>query len=168
MFFNQDGSEGYNCFNCKLSTTQYPGRLLTRHFRDLLSYMGMSSQDVQKLGYDMWSINHALQQGITPQVQIVQVSPPSGAKPLGEWIENPIADENLLAVLTDLDDMSPAIRDSYLWTPDTGSSGDMNRRYIWLIGPPNDPLGWLAKSIDEPDAEWLASDSTIWLYNDEL
>ncbi len=167
IFFNHDGSEGYDCFNCRLRTRQQPGALLTNKFKEVLGYLGMSSEAVDKLSFAMWSARRAREQGLKRPAQIVHKAVPSGAMPLGYWIENPIPDDSLLAVLDDLDDMSAAIRDSYLWTPEPGSSGDMNRRYIWLIGPPNNPLGWLAKSIDEPDAEWLASDPTIWLYEED-
>lgn len=167
IFFNHDGSEGYDCFNCRLRTRQQPGALLTSNFKEVLGHLGMSSEAVNKLSFAMWSARRAREQGIKPPAQIVRVPAPSGAKPLGEWIANPEPDPDLLAVLDDLDDMSPTIRDSYLWTPEPGPTGDMHRRYIWMIGPPNNPLGWLAKSIDEPHAEWLASDPTIWLYEDE-
>ncbi|PZU07649.1 MAG: hypothetical protein DI606_16335 [Sphingobium sp.] len=135
--------------------------------REVMSALGMSDEQIEKLSYDLWSAKVARQRGIAPRPHIAKQPLPAGAKPIGQWIAENIADENFNDLLEALADMSDALRNSYYWTPDPGPSGDMNRRFIWVIGPKDDPMGWAALTIDDDEAEPLLSDPNIFLFNDE-
>lgn len=158
IFLNNDGSAGYNCFNCHYSTRQIPGRRLAQKMERLLSQLGMNAEELQKLSFSLWQITTGKHSSASP------ASPPlpSDARPIGAWIAENIADSNFNDLLIDLADMSPRIRDSYYWTPDEGPSGDMNRRYIWLIGDPQQPDAWTAHAIDDDNPEPIVGDTNSW------
>ena len=46
---NQDGSVSYHCFNCNFKASYQPGRHLTFKFRKLLTWLGASDNDVNRL-----------------------------------------------------------------------------------------------------------------------
>ncbi|WIA55998.1 hypothetical protein N6H05_23770 [Sphingobium sp. WTD-1] len=127
----------------------------------------MSDDDVQRLSYDLWAAKITRQRGIAPPPYISKKPLPAGSKPIGHWIAQNVADDNFNDVLLDLADMTDERRDSLYWTPDAGESGDMNRRFIWAIGPKDDPIGWAAELIGDEATDPILSDPDIMTYNDE-
>lgn len=167
FFLSPDGSAGYDCLQCQTRTRQAADLSLTKTIREILIHMGMSDSAVTKLSYELWRAKIAKQQGIAPRPYIEKQPLPAGAKPIGLWIADKIADEHFNALLLDLADMTEERRDGLYWTPDPGPSGFMNKCMIEVIGPRNDPMGWAALRFDNPDAEPLLSDPNILSYNDE-
>lgn len=165
VFLNNDGGAGYSCFNCQFATRQEAGKLLALKMEDLLGYMGMSQDDRRKLRFDIWHEHQSAMRNAIPKPQITKQPLPEGAEPISDWIARETADLSFKDVLEHLDDMTTQLRDSYYWTPIPGNHG-FNRRYIWVFGPPDDPVGWAAKSIDTDD-EPLLSDRNIWFYGEE-
>ncbi|WP_421123143.1 hypothetical protein [Sphingobium yanoikuyae] len=128
----------------------------------------MSDDDVQQLSYTLWAAKITKQQGRTPPPYIERKPLPDGAETIGHWIALNIADDNFNAVLLDLADMTDERRDSLYWTPEPGSSDDMNRRYIWAIGSKDAPVGWAALHIDpEVDDQLMLSTPNIFQFKDE-
>lgn len=162
FFLSHDGHTGYSCFQCQTDTRQAPDKSLTAKMKEVLLATGMSSEAVERLSYDLWAAKIAREQGIAPRPYIEQKPLPDGAKTIGHWIATNIADPNFNDLLEDLADMSEERRDTLYWTPNPGTSGDMNRRYIWAIGS----VGWAAHLIGE-DPEPLLSDPNIMTYKDD-
>lgn len=125
----------------------------------LLRQLGMSDGAVKKLNYDVWAQTITRQQ---PKPKPTKQPLPSGAKSIKDWIaENP-TDDNFNALLEDLADMNDDIRDGYYWTPDAGNTGDMNRRYIWVMGDPSNPDAWIARAIDDSNPEHIVGNTEAW------
>lgn len=164
IFINNDGSAGYECFNCGMRTRQQPFASLTKRMEELLGYLGMSSDDVRDLKDAIWRYRQLIERGPLPPVTVAPKPMPTGAKPLGDWLDNPVPDVNLADVLDDLDGMSADRIKGLYWTPDPGPSGDMNRRFIEVYGDPEEPVGWSAVAIDETDDPPLFSDDNILHY----
>lgn len=166
VFLNHDGGAGYHCPNCKFTTRQKADAALCANMKTVLEAFRMDSVAILRLNHEMWSAGVAARTAAkAPPVSTPTFTKqplPSGAKPIGDWVASGFPDPNLNDVLADLAEMSEGLRNSYYWTPDPGESGDMNRRFIWLVGPANDPDGWGAHHLStDEDAEVLWSDPNI-------
>lgn len=168
FILNPDGSAGYSCLQCHHDTRQAPDMSLTQKMRSVLIQLGMSDDDVQQLSYTLWAAKITKQQGRTPPPYIERKPLPDGAKTFAHWFAVNITDANFADVAMELADMTDERRDSLYWTPEPGSSGDMNRRYIWAIGPKDAPVGWAALHIDpEVDDQPMLSTPNIFHFKDE-
>lgn len=130
----------------------------------LLTSLGMGEGELTQLVYRAWQQHITISNGPLPKVTVAPKPLPSGAKSLGDWLDNPIADQNLVDVLDDLDGMTPERIKGFYWTPEPGPSGDMNRRFIEVYGDPQNPIGWSAVAISESDEPPIFSDDNIIHY----
>jgi hypothetical protein len=163
FFLKHDGSATYSCFQCAFRAGQSPYRSLTKGMDYVLEHMGLGQDSRTKLGYDLWAAGVALRTGTMLKPDFVPEGPPAGAKPIGDWIADNIADPNFNDVLLDLAEMTPALRDGYYWTPDPGPSGDMNRRFTWVfLDAASKPIGWGAHPLStNPNSDVIFSDPDV-------
>lgn len=159
IFLDRNGSCGYHCHNCAFRIRHQPGNKLTHKMELLLRQLGMSDDAIKKLNYDVWAQTIALQQ---PKLKPAKQPLPSGAKSIKDWLDDNISDKNFNDLLYDLADMNDDIRDSYYWTPNAGTTGDMNRRYIWVMGDPSNPDAWIARAIDDSNPEPIVGNTEAW------
>ena len=155
VFFNSDGSEGYNCFNCKLGTVQLPDQLLTRAFRDLLGYMGMSNQDIGKLSFAMWAANKTATQG-PPLVQL-----PTGLKTARAWLNENSPPDSFAPIAVFLDSLNDsAVWDQVHWTPDSNGM-DLHEYLVFIQGNRHFATGWEAWNVVDRTKPYLNENGPI-------
>jgi hypothetical protein len=106
VFVNHDGSLGYYCHRCQLRTVQRQYQPLTQNMKLLLSYLGMSDEELTRLNFHVGAQRRTIEHGFLQPITVTPKPLPNGAKLIGDWIASPISNANLLAVLDDLDDMT--------------------------------------------------------------
>ncbi|PNU04600.1 hypothetical protein [Novosphingobium guangzhouense] len=160
IYLNDDGSCGCDCKNCYNASRQETDKPLTKKLEKLLVALGMSGDEIRRLKYDVWRERILAQNSPSVTKQPL----PDGARPIGDWIADNIADPNFNDLLEDLADMDPDHRDGYYWTPEAGTTGDMNRRYIWVVGDPELPDAWAAHTIDDDEeVDTIVGDPDAWV-----
>lgn len=55
--FSPSGEISFHCFRCQYKAFWRPGKILDRKMRNLLLYMGMRSEEIQKLNFQIWREN---------------------------------------------------------------------------------------------------------------
>lgn len=55
--FSPSGEITFHCFRCQYKAFWRPGKILDRKMRNLLLYMGMRSDEIQKLSFQIWREN---------------------------------------------------------------------------------------------------------------
>lgn len=126
----------YHCHNCSFRTGWSEGSFLGSKVKDLLSWAGLSSDQLRDLEFRAGLTRYQAQNG-------VRVTLPEGLKSVQDWIDEDCADLRLVEIAQFLLDFEPPrdLKDAY-WTPDDNDMGLSN--YIILIkGDLSWPTGWV-------------------------
>jgi 5S rRNA maturation endonuclease (ribonuclease M5) len=160
-----DGGFTFHCFNCNFKTGWRPGNLLSTNTRSLFRWLGMSTQEIQKLNFLAMRIQTT--DTPTPAGIVFHLEPrtlPDQAKPLAEWMQS--ADSEQSAQIQQVVDYLTG-RGMNLdwynwhWSPISGYQDRViipfyNNRQI---------IGWTARKITEGRPKYLTSSQPGYVFN---
>jgi hypothetical protein len=157
-FALQPGSIVYNCFNCQYKTGWRSGQQFSRRFRNLLTWFGVSDNEIQRLNFKAFQLREQIKQrkDDAPQVSFnfKEDTLPAGSRPFVHWLsQNPISPD-FLAVVEYLQGRGDDVITQYdwHWTPDVtidkyGRKRSFSDRIIIPFRWYGKVVGWTARSI---------------------
>lgn len=155
LLINPDGGFSYHCFNCQYKASWKPGYHLGYRVRRLLSWFGISNDQIQVLVFDAM---RQLDQEIVlveRNKKTAEFKPrplPDDCLPIQEWLQADFGEdrdlknnlestvEYLISRGFDLDDYN------WHWSPD--SKNQINRRVVIPFTWQNQIIGFTARSIN--------------------
>lgn len=134
----------YSCFNCGYKTSWAMGKNLSNNFRNLMSWMGISNDHIHKCQLEAIRAKE-----LGPSYKIATLTPefftrslPEGARPISEWIDNPV--DGLYPILEYLQSRGLYL-DDYNWY--WSDQGLYKNRLIIPFMYRNRIVGYTARSI---------------------
>ncbi|WP_288484807.1 hypothetical protein [uncultured Novosphingobium sp.] len=127
----------YHCHNCSFRTGWSVGSFLGGKVKDLLSWAGLTDEQINKLNFAAWSAVKQDEKGI-------RIIVPDGLKSIHDWLTDGSTDVRLLKIADSIAtwDEVPDLREVY-WTPD--DAGQLLGSYIFLLkGDLSWPTGYVA------------------------
>jgi len=160
-----DGGFTFHCFNCNFKTGWRPGNLLSTNTRALFRWLGMSTQEIQKLNF----LAMRIQTTDTPTTAgiIYHLEPrllPGQARPLTEWLHRTDSEhsEQIQQVAAYLTGRGMNI-DWYNWHWSPIPS--YQDRVIIPFYNNGQIVGWTARKITEGRPKYLTSSQPGYVFN---
>lgn len=164
----------YTCRNCSFKTSWRNGRLLSNRTKDLLSWAGISQEEVRKLDFRVWQLREIKKADPNYQPpEYVKLafkdSPlPDGAMPITHWLEQPTQDKNFMAVIEYLagrgEDLLTGF--NYYWSP--SRENDMHRRLIIPFTWQGRNVGYTARAIFPTRDRYYTNVQSNYIFNSEV
>lgn len=117
----------YRCFNCHFVAIWAEGQSLSKRMKDLMSWAGISEQEITRLNFQAWAINRAANNP-PPVLQ------PDGLQSVQDWIDQDCLDTRLLEIAEFLLAVGDNLNGRH-WTPDDNDM-DLSRYVVKLYGQP--------------------------------
>lgn len=167
MMASQDGTMGYNCYNCGFKT-RFDGHDLGKNFEQLMTWMGVPTEDIKraKLG-----LLHNKLEGIEPgkvdnsaifNKHFNEVDLPQGAVPMEAVAELDEIPQSYIDAVEYLSSRGAAVAENYQYHWSPSNKHDMNHRIIIPFYHKDKVVGWTARYVGTPPK------GTSRYYNSEL
>jgi hypothetical protein len=163
---NPKGGFQWHCFNCNFKAGWTPGHLLSNNTRQLFRWLGLGETDISKLGL----IALKLKEDITPNTkslnfELNEVSLPEGARPLVEWLDADLDNEQesqFVEVATYVANrgFDPS-SEFFYWTPLSGYSD----RVIIPFLHEGKIVGSTARKVKDGKPKYLADSQPGFVFN---
>jgi len=90
VLFNEDGFQ-YHCFNCGFKAGWTPGRLLSKNTKNLFQWMGMPTDEINKLNLEALRNKEDIPKAVkTFNFDLQEKELPEGAETLFQWAIDPM------------------------------------------------------------------------------
>lgn len=161
---NGDGCS-YHCFNCGYKASYVMGRHLTRKMRQLLLWLGVADDVVNKMALEAMKLESDQQAQIAVALpDLVDKDLPEGSLTLAEWITADLQSANeLLAPVAEYvasRGFDPMSSDFY-WTPLQGYA----ERVIIPFRYEGRTVGYTARRIDAGKPKYLSDQTPGYVFN---
>lgn len=150
----EDGSIGYNCYNCHFKC-RFDGSFLSNNFEQFLTWLGVDNNQIQSIKLDMLKRQMeggAAQQDSNPKrwQRYEAISLPEGSRPLESFLEDEEFDPNFLDVVSYLESRGEEIASGYdyFWCPST--KNNLNKRLLIPFYYNSQIVGWTARWAGKP------------------
>jgi hypothetical protein len=152
-----EGGVNYHCFNCQFKASWRPGIPLSRKFKNLLSWLGISSQDIDKLRLETLKLNQDNKTSHTkitaiPQFETVEWPPETRTlEELSMWYRM-LPEELLTKQIVDVVDYIVKRKidiKKYTFALSESTEVNLNRRVIIPFRYQDRMVGWTARIIDD-------------------
>jgi hypothetical protein len=155
LMLTSDGGINYHCFNCSFKAHWRPGIPLSRKFKNLLSWLYVPAQEIDKLRLETLKLGHDVKAAaktiIIPQFPTVEPPPESRYfSELGTWYR--LMAEQLIP--KDLTDIVNYVSERHInlkkydLMHSTCTEFGLNRRVIVPFYHDKKLVGWTARSVD--------------------
>lgn len=117
--FSPSGEISFHCFRCQYKAFWRPGKILDQKMRNLLLYMGLRSDEIQKLNFQVWRENFLKYQNAEQNLEsetdkknfhlsfylkFEEKQLPKSFKIIDYWLEKNIFHKDFITVLTKLEE----------------------------------------------------------------
>lgn len=170
LHFDPDGSIGAHCFNCMFEASWSPGKTLSDKFKTMLSGMGISDEDIQRLQFE--AFRHKQNIDISDTIvkfkgtitsNWVETNLPNNSLSIKQWLELGCEDINLVEVATYAISRGINNLDDFYWSPDYKFS----RKLIIPFTFGNKIVGYCLRKVSDNirGPKYLNTMSTHFIYN---
>lgn len=105
IIYNNDGSIGARCFNCRFKATYTPGKSLSSKFQMFMREIGVSDYDIKRFNFEIFKEGNGTGSIVTLGKAVKRItdawketSLPKGAKTLRMWLEEGCNDPDFISV----------------------------------------------------------------------
>jgi len=165
LLVNQaSGGFQYHCFNCQFKAGWTPGHLLSANTRSFMRWLGLSDDDITKLGLIVLRERDDLPRAKKSlDMTLERVDLPEGSKPLGDWIQQTNAHDTKIAEVADylMGRGFDALDDHFYWTPAVGFAD----RVLIPFWHNYQTVGYTARKITDGKPKYLAHSQSSMVFN---
>ena len=156
----------FHCFNCQFKAGWTPGHVLTKNTRSLLTWLGVSESDIQKLSLevirvknDLKPVENALDFTLNPKAL------PGNCKTFDEWVLAGCEDPDMLAVIAYVLDRGMKLEwYKWMWSDEPGYRDRVTIPYFHE----DRVVGWTSRKITEGKPKYLTSAQPSYVFNLDL
>lgn len=167
VIFTPDGFI-YSCFNCGFKAGWKPGKSLSNHTKDLFHWLGMPTDDINKLILETLRAKDAIP-GVLPTLsfELKEVELPNECLPIKTWVDNGCDDVALINVIDYITGLAKKQRalslTDYNWHW-SSAAGYTDRVFIpyYYNGR---IVGWNGRKIKDGLPKYLKSTQSGYLFN---
>lgn len=176
-FRADNGSFVYTCRNCSFKTRWEPGRMLSMKTKNLLSWLGVSSQSIKRINFKVWQLHETVKinSDYKPpeysKLEFSKKSLPKLANTIEYWATQDSHSKDFLEVLEYAAARGDAILNSgkLYWTPEKGSSQiSLNRRLLIPFHWKGEIVGWTARAIFPTRDRYYSDMPPNYIFNTEV
>lgn len=162
VIFTSDGFN-YHCFNCNFKAGWTPGHTLSANTRKLLSWIGVSTQDINKLVLEAIKAKNDLkpvEKSLNMGLELKEL--PRNSLVFDEWVQQGCQDEDFINVIDyvlsrNLDlDWYP-----WMWSSENG----YRDRVIIPYYHDGNVVGWTARKITNGTPKYLSTSQPSYVFN---
>jgi len=163
-----------SCFNCKFRAIWKPGQLLGRKMTSFLGWMGMSDEEIKKLGFKIWQERERLKLDADYKPREIKTlafskgSLPVGSRNVMELLNEGFEDPNFINAMVYLMSRGDEIMEGYdyYWTP--LKDHDLNRRILIPFRWNHEIVGWTGRATYPTKSRYHSSVPHHYLFNTEV
>ena len=160
---NTDGGFQYHCFNCNFKAGWQPGKLLTKNTRQLLSWLGLDSNEIARLNLAAMKSQDNNSQTIKKiSFELEEKSLPEQCKSIQEWILEENNDQDLISVINYIVQRGMQF-DWYNWH--WSSANGYRDRLIIPFYHDNKIVGWTGRKVKEGKPKYLTESQPGYVFN---
>lgn len=177
LFSSAEGGIAYSCFNCGFKATWKPGMVVSKKFKDLLTWYGATSSQIMNI---TMIANEIIQKGEFDESTLsknnslyekfVPVELPKTAKTFSEWASESRPPAKFLKVMEAVASRNIDIINTFnlYWSPDT--ENELNQRFIVPFYMNDRIVGYTARHIwwGKKQMKYLNKYPTNFLYNFDI
>lgn len=153
----------WHCFNCNFKAGWTPGHVLTSHTRNLLSWLGVSESNIQKLSLDVIRARNDLKTTEnTLDFTLITKKLPDNCRTIKEWVHMESKDSNLVAVMAYITHRGLSL-DWYTWM--WSDSPGYTDRVLIPYYHDGQVVGWTARKITDGNLKYLTSAQPSYVFN---
>jgi hypothetical protein len=162
VLMSPDGFQ-YHCFNCNFKAGWQPGKLLSKNTKDLLRWLGVSEDEINKCGIEALKNKEEITQAQIPKEYVIEArSLPEKSRSFEEWLElNHEHIDFLEAVKYVLDRKFELDWYDWHWTPLKG----YRDRVIIPFYLEGKVVGYTARKITPGNPKYLTHVSPGYVFN---
>jgi len=155
----------YSCFNCNFKAGYTEGKLLSKNTRDLLSWLGVSDEEIQKLSLiAIKNRDDYTKTSILINFDLELRELPENCKTIEQWILDGCNDPNLINVLEYILDRGMKLEwYPWMWS-NTLAFKDRVIIPFYQDGITG-TVGWIARKITDGSPKYLKSAQPGYLFN---
>lgn len=161
VLFSNDGFQ-YHCFNCGFKAGWTPGRLLSKNTKSLFNWMGMPSEEINKLNLE--ALRSKEDQPVAKSSINFHQDPralPGDCKSILEWLESEPSNE-VLAVVDYLGTRSMDLEwYNWMWSPENG----YRDRVIIPFYQDGIVVGFTGRKIKPGKPKYLTDSQSGYVFN---
>lgn len=156
-----DGGATYHCFNCDYKASWRPGRNLGQRMRDLLSWMGATDDQVNRIAFECMKTEsgHTASKVIAVPDFIPRAFPENSQKITEELI---LRDERVIPVVEYLDSRGLSIYEHDFYWSDAGGFKD---RMIIPMTVNHKQVGYIARKITDGKPKYITEHPAHIVFN---
>ena len=164
VLVNSSGGFQYHCFNCNFAAGWNPGKGISANTRNIFKWLGMSNDDILKLGLFALKLKENRPSVKTKlSFELEEKLLPEDCKLIDDWIEEGIQETELLDVIKYLVDERKVGWDwySWMWSPANG----YRDRVIIPFYHEGKIVGWTGRKIKEGKPKYLTDTQPGYVFN---
>jgi hypothetical protein len=154
VLFSPDGKIAVNCFNCGYDAVFTPGHSLSAKFQRVMSELGISQYDIQKLNFELFKEQNSLEadseiklRGVITKNWTPKSLPPNSRSIL-DWLTDGCTDPNFMRVAEYAVNRRFRKLDELFWTPDKEFM--FHKRLTLPFYYKNEIVGYTGRYFGEP------------------
>lgn len=164
ILINPNGGFQYHCFNCNFAAGWSPGKGISNNTRNLFKWLGMSNDDILKLG--LFALKLKDNQPVHKKqlsFELEEKSLPEDCKLIDEWIAEGVQDADLLDVISYLVDERKVGWEWYPWM--WSSANGYRDRVILPFYHEGKIVGWTGRKIKDGKPKYLTDAQPGYVFN---
>ena len=160
---NGEGGFQYHCFNCNFKAGWQPGKLLSKNTKNLMRWLGMPDDEVNKLSLEALKNKEELDK--TPIPLNFSLEPrnlPENCLSIDEWIQAGCEEPEFLEVIAYILDRGMELDwYNWMWTPENGYKD----RVIVPFYHEKVVVGWTGRKIRNGKPKYLTTAQPGYVFN---
>jgi hypothetical protein len=158
---NEKGGAIYHCFNCGFKTGWSPGHTLTKRMRDLLSWMGASDDQINRIALEcMKTIGGETAESVIAIPEFIPKQLPKNSQKITEGLI--LREEKVLPVIEYIYSRGLTLDDSdFYWS----NEGGYHDRMIIPMTYQHKLVGYIARKINDGKPKYITEHPTHIVFN---
>lgn len=164
LLTSANGGFQYHCFNCNFKAGWTPGHGITKNTKNLFAWLGMSQDDILKLGLYALKVKNDNSSSIKKlSFELEERLLPEDCKSIDQWLEEGCDDSDLLKVIEYLINTRKVKWEWYPWY--WSSANGYKDRVIIPFFHDKKIVGWTGRKIREGKPKYLTDAQPGYVFN---